>query len=101
MPVVPEVEGAFGTGRVRRPRAHLEVGSERGPAIDRERRPELNVIVGYAVGVAGSAIAQVVTRIVPCNPNEARGLVDRDRRIDLAVRPSVVVQPDCQDPRRT
>ena len=92
--VVAVIEGARGVRGVRRPLAHLKVGGEGGSAVGRERCPELCVVVGDAIGVAGTPGPQVVSGVVPSRSNIACRLIYRDGRVELAVLGGVVVQPD-------
>src|SRR4029450_4565402 len=101
--LVPEVETAPGhlRTRIRRAFAHLEVRHERDPTVRGVGCPDLSVVVGDPVGVTGPAVPAVMTGVVPGDSDIARGLIDGDGRIPLAVGPGVVVQPDGRCPGRS
>src|SRR6476646_8844207 len=63
--VVAIVDPVPGVGRVRGAGADLYVRHERGPPVRAEGAPELRAVVGDAVGVAGSAGAEIGAGVIP------------------------------------
>src|SRR6266536_4810960 len=62
---------------IRRPGTDPQVWRERR-AVPAERAPHLGVGVGDPVGIAGTAAAEIVARVVPDDPDLAGRRVERD-----------------------